>query len=490
MTTPLSEEQVRLKRRAAFIERGILPYPARVHRTHTLSEVDESFSDLIKAKKKIMIVGRLRRLRLHGGSSFGWIEDQSRGMQIFFRKDTLGASAYDIVKQGLDVGDFLEIGGQCFLTKTNEKTILVSSLRLISKALKPLPDKWHGLSDIEIRFRKRYLDLLANPEVRRIFETRSKMITALKHFLERHGFLEVETPILQSLPGGATARPFITHHHALDVDLYLRVAPELFLKRLLVGGFERVYEIARCFRNEGMDYAHNPEFTQVEFYAAYMDYHELMKLTEKLISTVVQASVGSLTVPFGTHELHFKPPYPRLPFREGIKQYTKLDIDELPERDDLASAVKKFGVNVEPSDGRGKILDELFKKKVRPHLIQPTFLIDHPIELSPLAKKKEHDDRTVERFQLIVGGQFELCNAFSELNDPIDQEQRFQAQEQLRKGGDLEAQPMDHDFVEALKYGMPPAAGFGMGLDRLTSVLTNSHSIKEVILFPTLRPKP
>lgn len=489
MTTPFTEEQARSERRKTLVDRGSNPYPARVQRTHTFLQIEEQFAALMKSQKSVTLVGRVRRLRFHGGSSFGWVEDQSGGMQFFLRKDTMGERTYAEVKQSLDIGDFVEIEGTCFLTKTKEKTILVSSYRMISKAILPLPDKWHGLADVEIRFRKRYLDLLSNPEVKQLFKIRSAMMIALKNFLEQQGFLEVETPILQTLPGGATARPFVTHHHALDIDLYLRVAPELYLKRLLVGGFERVYEIARCFRNEGIDYAHNPEFTQVEFYAAYMDYHELMKFTEKMIPHIVKASVGTLDVKYGDHMLHFKPPYPRLPFREGIKQYTKIDIDTLTDRDALADVVKKFGVRVDQSDGRGKILDELYKKKVRPHLIQPTFLVDHPIELSPLAKKKEKDERYVERFQLVVGGQIELCNAFSELNDPIDQEQRFQAQEQLRKKGDLEAQPYDQDFVEALKYGMPPAAGFGMGLDRFTTLLTNTHSVKEVILFPTLRPK-
>ena len=367
--------------------------------------------------------------------------------------------------------------------------IASKSIKLLTKTLRPLPAKWHGLSDVEVRYRKRYLDLVANPDVRGIFIKRSLLVQAIREFFQKEDFMEVETPILQPLYGGANATPFITHHNALDIDLYLRIAPELYLKRLVVGGFNRVFEIARCFRNEGIDHLHNPEFTQVEFYQAYADYNDLMDLTERLLPELVSKVCSKLEVEHEGETIDFKPPYPRTTFRDLLIQHGQFDIEDYPDRSSLAKAAEKRGVSVEDSDDRGKIMDNIYKKLVRPKIINPTFMIDHPVELSPLAKKKPDDDRYVERFQLLLAKGVELCNAFSELNDPIDQKARFVEQEESRAAGDTEAQRMDRDYIEALETGMPPTAGFGMGIDRLTAILTGSHSLKEVILFPTMRPE-
>lgn len=485
----IDEERARLQKLGDLRKLGLDPYPLRVERSHTTAHALADFLALEKSGQEIKVVGRLRSIRIQGKAGFAHLEDGSGRLQIYCKNDILGAEAYQQFKNYYDVGDLVQVTGTVFITHKGEKTIQARSLTMLTKTLLPLPEKWHGLSDVETRYRQRYLDLLANPEVKDLFIKRSLMITALREFLNERGFLEVETPVLQSLAGGATARPFVTHHQALDTDLYLRVAPELYLKRLLVGGFEKVYEIARCFRNEGIDFSHNPEFTQVEFYAAYEDYQSLMTLTEELLIALVRRVTGGLTVLFEGQEISFVPPYPRLKFREVLLQYAEIDIGKLSDRDALAREAKKRGLVIAKSDGYGKLCDELYKKFVRPHLIQPTFLIDHPVELSPLAKQRQDNPRYVERFQLIVGGTYELCNAFSELNDPLEQAARFKGQEELRREGDEEAQPADQDFVTALKYGMPPAAGFGMGLDRLANVLTGTHSIKEAILFPTLRPK-
>jgi lysyl-tRNA synthetase class 2 len=352
----------------------------------------------------------------------------------------------------------------------------------------PLPEKWHGLADIETRFRQRYLDLIANPEVKEIFKKRSLLIKLIREFFDTRGFLEVETPILQPIPGGANARPFVTHHNALDIDLYLRIAPELYLKKLIVGGFEKVYEIARCFRNEGIDWAHNPEFTQIEFYQAYADYNDLMKLTEDLMKFLVQKICGKLKINYQDKEIDFTPPYPKITYREALIKFTGIDLEEFKTREMLLTKAKNISLEVEKTWSRGKIIDEIFKELVRPKLINPTFIIDEPIELSPLAKKKPDNPNYVERFHFLVAG-MEICNAYSELNDPLDQEERLREQEGARAVGEEEAQWFDEDFIEALKYGMPPTAGEGIGIDRLAAILANVRNIKEVILFPTMRPK-
>lgn len=488
----LNEFESRQKKVQKIREGGRNPYPAqpnidRTDRQSFLFAVRERFQTLMEKKTSLWVAGRVRSKREHGGSAFFVIEDESARIQLYLKRDVIGDD-FAFWKDALDLGDFVEAQGTAFLTKTGEQTIQVKALHLLSKAILPLPEQWHGLSDVEVRYRKRYLDLLANPLVRENAKKRSMVISAIREFLDRHFFIEVETPILQPIPGGALAKPFMTHHNALDADLYMRVAPELYLKRLIVGGLERVYEIARCFRNEGIDHSHNPEFTQVEFYYAYIDYRTLMEFTEQLLLHVVQ-QVGPVRIPYGVHELDFTPPYPRVTFRESLQRYAGIDIEEFTDIEKFAEASRKKGCDVTAQLGFGKIADELFKTIVRPKIIQPTFIIDHPLELSPLAKKKENDPRYVERFQLLLGPGIELCNAFSELNDPEDQERRFRDQERLRASGDDEAMPFDDDFIEALQYGMPPTAGFGMGIDRLVAILTNSHNLKEIILFPTLKPK-
>ncbi len=489
MEKSTDERQARLLKLKEIREQKINPYPSTNKRTHMVAEVLKNFDKLVLKKKLVSLAGRLKSMRLHGGLSFGHLEDQSGVIQIMFKRDVVGDKVYNFFKNLIDIGDFIRIKGTLFLTKTGEKTIIVESLKLLSKSLAPLPEKWHGLSDIEIRYRQRYLDLIANPAVRAVFKKRSAIIKTIREFFEKEGFMEVETPILQPIPGGATARPFITHHNALDTDFYLRVAPELYLKRLVVGGFERVYEIARCFRNEGIDWSHNPEFTQIELYEAYADYNDLMKMVEKFfVYLMKKINGGEMKVTYGKNEIDFTLPYERVTFRDVLMKLGNCDIEKYPDRESMAKKAKELGLDILPSDDRGKIMDEIFKKVVRPKIINPTFVINHPIELSPLAKKIYNDPRYVERFQLVVGG-MEVVNAFSELNDPLDQRERFIAQQRMREAGDIEAMRIDEDFITALEHGMPPTAGLGMGIDRLTALLTNSHNIKEVILFPTLKPE-
>jgi len=486
----LDEAVVRLEKLRNIQASGIDPYPSASKRSLTIADVLGNFERLSEAgQEPVTVVGRLRSIRGHGGACFADLEDGTQKIQLHLKKDVLGAGVYEFFETNIDHGDFLQVTGRPFTTKRGEKTVEAASLTLLTKSLKPLPAKWHGLSDVEVRYRKRYLDLVANPEVREIFRKRSLIVQAIREFFTREGFMEVETPILQPIAGGAVAQPFVTHHNALDIDLFMRIAPELYLKRLVVGGFERVFEIARCFRNEGIDHLHNPEFTQIEFYQAYADYNDLMALTERLLPEIVSRVNGGLTAAYDGQTIDFTAPYPRITFRDSLIKYGGLDLEQYPDRASLAKAAEAKGVKVEASDDRGKLMDNLFKKMVRPKIVNPTFVINHPVELSPLAKKMRADGRYVERFQLLVGCGIELCNAFSELNDPIDQRQRFEEQVRLHEGGDTEAHPMDADFIEALEIGLPPTAGFGMGIDRLTSLLTGSHSLKEVILFPTMRPE-
>ncbi len=489
MEKTIDEIQSRLAKLKEIKERKIDPYPSKNKRTHTCARAFLNFDILSQKRKLISLAGRLKTIRIHGGLSFAHLEDESGLLQLSLKRNILGDKQYNFFKNLVDIGDFIRAKGVLFVTKTGEKTLEVQSIKLLAKSLLPLPEKWHGLSDIEIRYRKRYLDLIANPQVRSIFKKRSLVIKAIREFLDKEGFVEVETPVLQPIPGGAAARPFVTHHNALDIDLYLRIAPELYLKRLIVGGFEKVYEIARCFRNEGIDWAHNPEFTQVEFYQAYADYNDLMKLTEKFfVYLMKKINGGGTKIVYEKNEIDFAPPYERITFRDILMKFANCDIEQYPDRESIAKKAQELGLEILPSDNRGKIMDEIFKKIVRPKIIKPTFVINHPIELSPLAKKNPEDPRYTERFQLIVGG-VELVNAFSELNDPVDQKERFIAQQKMREAGDMEAMRVDEDFVEALEHGMPPTAGLGMGIDRLTALLTNSHNIKEVILFPTLKPE-
>jgi len=479
--------KTRLKKLKAIEKAGFLAYPAKTKRTHTIFEALKDFSKISRSKKEIILVGRIRSLRIHGGSSFINIEDGTGKIQAYFRKNRIGERSYKFFLDNFDIGDFIEVRGILFKTKKGEKTVDASDFKILTKNLRPLPEKWHGLKDIEERYRKRYLDLIFNSEVKKKFEIRSAIIREIRNFLEQEGFLEVETPILQPIYGGARAKPFKTHLNALDMDLYLRISPELYLKRLLVGGFEKVYEIGKCFRNEGMDKLHNPDFTELEFYWAFTDYKDMMKLTERMFVHVLKSALGKLEIKFQGKKINFKPPWKRIEFSQLLKKCAKIDLDEI-DRGALFKKAKRLGVLVEKERPKAEIADEIYKKFCRPKILQPTFIIHHPMGFQPLAKSLENNPQKLATFQLVVAGA-ELINAFSELNDPLEQKRRFKEQEKLFKSGLEEAQRMDKDFLEALEYGMPPAAGFGMGIGRLVLLLTDSSSLREVILFPTMRPK-
>ncbi len=486
---PIDERAVRLERLQAAYAAGINPYPAKVEQTHRIKEIIGNFETLEQSKEQVRVAGRLRAVRGHGGACFADLEEGGHKIQLHLKSDVLGTSKFEGFGSLVDRGDFIGILGTAFVTKRGEQSLEVTDWTLLSKSLRPMPTEWFGLSDTETRYRKRYLDLIANPEVRSVFVKRSVIVQAIREFLIGEEFMEVETPILQPLAGGASARPFITHHNALDIDLYLRIAPELYLKRLIAGGYSRVFEIARCFRNEGIDHLHNPEFTQVEFYKAYSDYEDLMKMTERMLPLIVQKACGRLDIERDGKSIDFTAPYRRLTFKDALLSIGDFDIDKYADRHSLASAASERGIEVTESDGIGTILDNVYKKLVRPNIVDPTFIIDYPTEMLPLAKRRTDDPRFTESFQLLAANGFELLKAFSELNDPIDQRQRFEEQEKLAAAGDEEAQRIDEDFLEMMEIGMPPTAGFGMGIDRLAALLTNSHSLKEVILFPTMRPQ-
>ncbi|MBT4209855.1 MAG: lysine--tRNA ligase [Candidatus Komeilibacteria bacterium] len=482
------EYQQRLAKLDNLREAKIDPYPAQSNKTTDVADFLKDFDKLLASQKKIIIGGRITSLRLQGGSCFFHFQDYSGKVQIFFRKDQIGAEDYKIFKENIDTGDFIEVAGTAFETKTKEPTLLATSWQVLSKALLSLPDEYYGLKDPDLRFRKRYLDLLVNPKVKDTFKLRSDVIKLTRQYFDKEGFIEVDTPVLQSVAGGATAEPFITHHNALDIDMYLRVAPELYLKRLIVGGYDQVYEMARCFRNEGIDHQHNPEFTQIEAYWAYKEYSFLMEWMEKYFEFLVKGiNNGDTKIKNAKDIIDFKGPYPRLDFKEALDKALKIDLDKTSDKE-LVDIAKQAKLDVDKTWGRGKLLDELYKKFVRSKLIQPTFIINHPLELSPLSKKMPDRPGYVERFQLVVKTA-ELCNAFSELNDPLDQEERFAEQKKLHEAGDQEAQGSDAEFVEALKHGMPPTVGLGVGIDRLVMMLGDIENIKEVILFPTMRPK-
>ena len=466
-------------------EKGIDPYPPRVRRSHTVAEAVLEF-ETGESERQISLVGRLRSVRVMGKSTFAHIEDGSGRIQIYLRRDALGEEAYEFFKRDFDIGDFIGATGRLFRTRTGEITLQVEDFKMLAKSLHPLPEKWHGLKDVETRYRQRYLDLIANEEVRQVFVIRARIVSALRRFLDQRGFLEVETPVLQPLYGGAAARPFVTHHNILDQDLYLRISDELYLKRLIIGGYERVYEIGKDFRNEGVSYKHNPEFTQLEFYQAYADYNDVMEMAEQMISYAVQEVLGTTRVNYQGNEIDLTPPWPRRSLRQAIKEESGVDYQDYPDAQGLYQAIRAIGGDVEPTATRGKLIDALLSNYVEPRLIQPTFLVDYPLELSPLAKRKPGSSETVERFEGFAAG-MELCNAFSELNDPQDQEGRFLAHGRAYEAGDEEAHRMDEDYLAALSYGMPPTGGFGMGIDRLTMLLTDQVSIREVILFPHMR---
>ncbi len=488
------EREYRLEKLEALRAAGVEPYPTTGIRTVTAAEALERFEELQEPPgRQITLAGRLMLVREHGKSTFADIEDATGRIQLYFKKDVLGDEAFAQLKL-LDLGDFLEATGTLFTTRTGERTLQVQQYRLLSKALRPLPAKGAGgalkLFDDEVRYRKRYLDLLANRETEvPIFVARARVLSAMRAFLDAQGFLEVETPILQPLYGGATARPFTTYHNAAERELYLRIAPELYLKRLIVGGIERVYEIARNFRNEGVDAFHNPEFTMMECYMAYADYQDMMRLVEQMYVSIAQAVLGRLTFEYLGTAIDMTPPFQRLTLRAAIAEYTGIDYEAYPEREGLAAAMRARGYEVNPVYGRGRLIDELMGAIVKgkqAKIKRPTFLYDYPVDLSPLAKRKPGTSDIAERFQLFIGG-VELGNAFTELNDPLEQRARFEEQMRQRAGGDAEAQMLDEDYLEALEVGMPPTAGYGGGIDRLTMLLTDQPSIREVILFPTLR---
>lgn len=434
--------------------------------------------------KKVSVAGRLVSRRIMGKASFAHLLDGEGTIQVYFKSDLLG-EAYDDFKK-TDVGDILGVTGEVFTTHKGEISIKAESFVLLAKALLPLPEKFHGLKDTDLRYRQRYVDLIANPEVKKTFITRSKIISAVRSFLDERGFIEVETPVLNTIAGGASARPFVTHHNTLDIDMFMRIAPELYLKRLIVGGFERVYEMGRLFRNEGMDTRHNPEFTTVELYQAYTDYNGMMDLTEKMFEYVAQKAVGTTEICYQGVDISLKSPWKRITMLDAVKEYTGIDFEnETLER--AVAAAEKLGVGFEKGVSWGKALYTVFDQLVEEKLVQPTFVLDYPVEVSPLAKRKASDTRLTERFEFFITAR-EMGNAFSELNDPIDQRERFMQQVKEREKGDDEAQMMDEDFVTALEYGMPPTGGLGIGIDRLVMLLTDSASIRDVLLFPTMKP--
>ncbi|MBA2276219.1 MAG: lysine--tRNA ligase [Chloroflexia bacterium] len=493
----LSELQaIRREKVEAFRASGVEPYALRSERTHTTLEAIRAFETREAVadgaddpEPPIVVVGRIVGFRHMGKTVFAHVEDGAGRLQLYARKDELGADEYADLLKLYDLGDFVQASGQLFRTRTGEISLRVAEIRMLSKALNAPPEKWHGLQDVEIRYRQRYVDLMANPEVRRVFEMRARTITATRRFLDARGYIEVETPTLQPLYGGAAARPFTTHHNALNQTFYLRIADELYLKRLLVGGFERVYEICKDFRNEGIDRNHSPEFTMLEFYEAYSDYQGMMELVEAMIAEVTRDVLGCSTIEVGDRTVDVTPPWTRRSMRDAIRDLSRVDYVAHPDQPSLLAAARAAGADIEADTVWPRIVDELLKQFVRPRLIEPTLLIDYPVALSPLAKRKADDPTHVERFQPFVGG-VELGNSFTELNDPIDQLARFQEQQRDRDAGDDEAMPIDADFITALMYGMPPTGGVGIGIDRLVMLLAGQPTLRDVILFPAMRALP
>ncbi len=476
-------KQVRLDKLQELRDMGIDPFGTRFERDCNAQTIIDDFEAM--EGQKVKLAGRIMSKRRHGKAGFANLRDLSGEIQLYFRKDDLGESLYELFKK-LDMGDILGIEGFVFRTQKGEISVHVENFTYLSKSLNPLPEKWHGLKDIEMRYRQRYVDLIVNPEVRSVFIKRSQIIKEIRKYLDEQGFLEVETPMMQPIAGGATARPFITYHNSLDMNLYLRIAPELYLKRLLVGGMEKVYEINRSFRNEGIDTKHNPEFTMLELYQAYADYEVMMDLTENIITSVVEKVFGTLVVEFEDQEIDFTPPWRRITMLEAIRDCTGLDFNLIKSDEEARQAAIHMGLEIESRQTRGEIINEVFEAFVEKTLIQPVFIYGHPVELSPLAKRNAENPQFTDRFEVYIM-QREIANAFSELNDPLDQRDRFQKQVEKRASGDTEAHMMDEDYVNALEYGMPPAGGLGIGIDRLVMLLTDSSSIRDVILFPTLR---
>lgn len=492
----LSElQEIRRAKADVFRERGIEPYPTRARRTHTTREAldtftgeesDGSLDESGHSQTAMTLTGRIVSFRHMGKTVFAHIRDGHGELQLYIRKDAVGEETYNDILKLYDVGDFVQASGEPFRTRMGEVSLRVREIGMLSKALNAPPEKWHGLQNVETRYRQRYADLLANEETRRVFEIRSRVVSSIRRFLDGQGYMEVETPVLQPLYGGAAARPFTTHHNTLDQTFYLRIADELYLKRLLVGGYERVYEIAKDFRNEGMDKNHSPEFTMLEFYEAFADYETMMDLVERLIVTVVQDVFGGMTFEYQGQTIDVTPPWPRKTLREAIREASGIDYTDYPEAEDLIAAAREAGADIDSGTVWPRVVDEMLKHFVRPYLMQPIFLTDYPVELSPLAKRKPDDPTHVERFQPYMGGG-EIGNAFTELNDPLDQLERFMEQQKDREAGDEEAMPIDVDFINALMYGMPPTGGVGIGIDRLVMLLTDQSTIRDVILFPAMR---
>ena len=477
--------RIRLEKLELLRQAGIEPYADHYVRTHKAQDILEHFVEL--EGQEVSIAGRIMSKRDQGKVIFVHVQDFSGRIQGYIRKDEIGQTIFDLISK-FDVGDIVGIEGKVFRTKRGEISIHARNVLLLSKAMRPLPEKFHGLTNVEIRYRKRYLDLVMNPDVRQVFVTRSRIIRYMREFLEEREFLEVETPTLHTIPGGAAARPFNTHHNALDIDLYLRIALELPLKRLIVGGFEKVFEIGRTFRNEGISIKHNPEFTMMELYQAYANYEEIMELTEEMIAHIVQKVHGTQEINYQGQAIDFQTPWRRLSMLDGILEYSGVDFRLLESDEQARQVAREKGVHVDSESSRGKIINEFFEQFVEPNLIQPTFIVGHPVEISPLAKRNIDQPDYTDRFEAFIFGR-ELANAFSELNDPIDQRQRFEAQASERTKGDDEAHMLDEDFVQAIEYGLPPTGGLGVGIDRLVMFLTDSASIRDVILFPTMRPR-
>ena len=494
------EEQLAQRRSnlSELAKLGVEIYPRRFDRTHSISQLvagygERTHDELEADRIETTTSGRILAMRSFGKANFLVLSDGLKTIQVYVRQDSVPELDFKIFKL-LDFGDVIGVEGRLFRTKTNEFSIHTSRVHFLVKCLVPLPEKWHGLTDIEIRYRQRYLDLIVNPDSRHVFQARSRVITGIRDFMIERGYLEVETPMMQPIAGGALARPFVTHHNTLDMPLYLRIAPELYLKRLTVGGIERVFEINRNFRNEGISTRHNPEFTMMEFYETYADYHQLMAMTEEMFSRIARQVGGGDQVQYGDQTLSFAPPFFRVSLREGVRAAAsktlgrEVAVSELREREAAIQLAKDLHVEVKPADGPGKIATAIFESLCEDRLVQPTFVYDFPTEVSPLSKQKPDDPDTVERFELYIHG-MELANGFSELNDPIEQRRRFEAQLTDRASGDLEAHAMDEDYIHALEYGLPPTGGEGVGIDRLVMLLTNSPSIRDVILFPLLRTK-
>ena len=476
--------KVRMDKIEALKERGVAPFGQKFEITHHAADIFVEQEALIANETEVKIAGRLMAKRGQGKAGFANVEDLSGQIQIYSKIDVAGEEYHWLFKKA-DIGDLVGIKGTVFITEKGETTLMVKEFTHQSKSIRPLPEKYHGLTDVEARYRQRYVDLIMNREVKNTFVMRSKIISAVRDYLDHEAFLEVETPVLHTIAGGANARPFISHHNALDIDLYMRIALELHLKRLIVGGLERVYEIGRVFRNEGIDTRHNPEFTLLEVYQAYGDYVDMMDLTENLIRTVAKNVLGTAVIPYGDEMIDLESPWKRMTMAEAVKEYAGIDYEQATDEELIAKAAE-YGVDAKGMP-RGKILSELFEAAVEENLIQPTFITQHPVEISPLAKRNADNPAMTDRFELFIVGR-EHANAFSELNDPVDQEGRFKAQMEAKAQGDDEAHPMDEDYIVALEYGLPPTGGLGIGIDRLVMLLTNAQSIRDVILFPTMKP--